>query len=132
MVISTLWEAMRVGDLVFPPEMSNLLLHHVLLKSFPDIKLSKCPVDGAILQLLLVYYFHSSYTLESGELFTWGLGSDGQLGIGSINDHHSPQLVTYLNPITGKTLNVNTIDVDCGARHTAAVIGNSTFMCITL
>mgnify|MGYP002621639206 CR=1 FL=1 len=64
--------------------------------------------------------------IESGELFTWGYGADGQLGIGGVTSHHSPQLVQFLNPTTGKNVNVFTVDVDAGARHTAAISGKRT------
>ena len=61
--------------------------------------------------------------IESGELFTWGHGSDGQLGIGSITSHYSPQLVTFLDPRVNKNKDIFSIDVDCGARHTGVISG---------
>lgn len=66
---------------------------------------------------------HTAAIVESGELFTWGYGSDGQLGIGSITSHYSPQLVTFLSLHGNKNLNKFSQDIDCGARHTAVITG---------
>ena len=62
--------------------------------------------------------------VENGQFFTWGNGGDGQLGIGTLSNHFSPQLVNFLDPLTGEDLSVIGIDVDCGAQHTAVVTGN--------
>lgn len=61
------------------------------------------------------------YLLENGELFTWGFGSDGQLGLGSTQNHHSPQLVTFTKG--SKNTQPLIIDVDAGAQHTVALTG---------
>ena len=61
--------------------------------------------------------------LESGEVFTWGNGSEGQLGIGTLSNHYSPQLVNFLHPQNNKRLDIFCIDIECGSQHTGVITG---------
>ncbi len=61
--------------------------------------------------------------LETGEIFTWGNGSEGQLGIGTLSNHYSPQLVNFLHPHNNKRLEIFCIDVECGTQHTGVITG---------
>jgi len=59
--------------------------------------------------------FHAACCTEDGEVYTWGLGLDGQIGIGSSAMHNpTPQRVHL--PVQGKVCQVS-----CGSAHTAAV-----------
>lgn len=48
------------------------------------------------------------------EVWSWGAGSDGQLGTGSFHDQHLPQLLSFpARPIS---------HVACGGAHTIALL----------
>ncbi|XP_060835591.1 E3 ubiquitin-protein ligase HERC2 isoform X3 [Rhopalosiphum padi] len=51
---------------------------------------------------------------SSGEVYAWGDGDDGKLGLGNRVSHSKPQLVQSLN---GKCI----IDIACGGFHSAAI-----------
>ena len=60
--------------------------------------------------------------LETGELFTWGSGEDGQLGLGNILSQYTPQLVTFTsNDFYGKGEMIYISEVSCGDRHTSVI-----------
>lgn len=54
---------------------------------------------------------HTAVITESGDLYTWGIGEFGALGLNSISTQWSPHKV----PLT----NFEPIQVSCGSRHTA-------------
>ena len=58
---------------------------------------------------------HTAAVTESGELFTWGAGEQGALGLGSIETQWVPTRVNLPQDISA-------ISVSCGARHTAVII----------
>lgn len=59
--------------------------------------------------------YHAACCTEDGEVYCWGLGQDGQIGIGSTSVHNAqPQRVTGLK---GEIV----CQVSCGSGHTAAV-----------
>ena len=58
---------------------------------------------------------HTAAITEDGELWVWGCGDSGRLGLGSnFSTRHVPQLVDVL-----KTAGVKAAHVSCGASHTA-------------
>lgn len=56
-------------------------------------------------------------------MYTWGNGVEGQLGIGTLSNHHSPQLVNFIHPQTNSPLETFCVDLDCGSYHTGAITG---------
>ncbi|GBP25789.1 X-linked retinitis pigmentosa GTPase regulator homolog [Eumeta japonica] len=62
-------------------------------------------------------HYHSAAIDVGGRLYTWGWGVHGQLGLGTIDDEWSPQLVTKLQ---GRKV----INVSCGSCHTLALMKN--------
>eukprot|EP00808_Paulinella_micropora_P007466 g61948.t1 len=59
--------------------------------------------------------YHAACVTDKGEVYVWGLGSDGQIGVGNKNLHNPmPSKVTAL---AGKKV----VGVSCGGGHTAAV-----------
>lgn len=57
--------------------------------------------------------FHAACVTEDGRVFAWGLGQDGQIGVGSRNLHNTtPQQIASVEGACG---------VSCGNGHTAAV-----------
>ena len=62
--------------------------------------------------------------LDSGEVFTWGSGESGQLGLGNIQNQLIPQKVR-LNVTEPKSPNERlepALDVSCGINHTGIVM----------
>nr|CAB3265496.1 RCC1 domain-containing protein 1 [Phallusia mammillata] len=57
---------------------------------------------------------HQAIVTESGQVFTWGIGSRGQLGNGGLMTLESPTLVEALD-------GVRVIDICCGGWHTLAL-----------
>ncbi|KAL4466885.1 hypothetical protein ABPG74_010482 [Tetrahymena malaccensis] len=64
---------------------------------------------------------HTCAIIDSGELFSWGDSSEGQLGINSNGSHYNPQLVNFTDL---KGINTFVTDVSCGYYHTIAVLKN--------
>ncbi|KAL4510063.1 hypothetical protein ABPG72_010256 [Tetrahymena utriculariae] len=64
---------------------------------------------------------HTCAIIDSGELFSWGDSSEGQLGINSNGSHYYPQLVNFSDL---KGINTFVTDVSCGYYHTIAVLKN--------
>ncbi|KAG7299743.1 hypothetical protein JYU34_016746 [Plutella xylostella] len=62
-------------------------------------------------------HYHSAAVDQGGLLYTWGWGVHGQLGLGTIDDEWTPQLVTRLQ---GRKV----LQVGCGACHTAVLVMN--------
>ena len=60
--------------------------------------------------------YHSAAIAASGELFTWGRGAGGRLGLGHTEDQLTPALVTALKP--NKIVDAA---CGCGSAHTLAV-----------
>ena len=58
--------------------------------------------------------FHTCCLLESGSVFSWGCGRDGQLGHG---DYGSPRVPTLLKALEGKVI----LKIVCGEYHSAAL-----------
>ncbi|XP_047986444.1 uncharacterized protein LOC125226505 [Leguminivora glycinivorella] len=56
-------------------------------------------------------HYHSAAVDQGGRLYTWGWGVHGQLGLGTIDDKWTPQLVTKFQ---GRKV----LRVGCGACHT--------------
>jgi alpha-tubulin suppressor-like RCC1 family protein len=54
--------------------------------------------------------------LENGEVYVWGCGVHGQLGLGDTNDSLVPKVVSSL-------LRIHINAVSCGSFHTAAING---------
>ncbi|KAF8820615.1 regulator of chromosome condensation (RCC1) repeat-containing protein, partial [Cardiosporidium cionae] len=62
---------------------------------------------------------HSAALSSSGDIYTWGMGRDGQLGHGDLTDRVSPKLVKSLQ---GKTVHA----ISCGEHHTAVCLEDGT------
>jgi alpha-tubulin suppressor-like RCC1 family protein len=63
--------------------------------------------------------YHTIALLTTGELFSWGLNSGGQLGLGDTASKSSPTLIQSFPPQgTHVTL------VACGSQHTTALLDN--------
>ena len=54
-------------------------------------------------------------------MYAWGSNSHGQLGLGDYVNQVLPQRVRVKDKKTGTEVNLNFLDVDCGARHTIAL-----------
>lgn len=63
--------------------------------------------------------FQSAALSKDGELFTWGNGSNGQLGHGDCTSRHVPTRIKYF-----QGTDINIIQVACGACHMAALSSN--------
>jgi len=57
---------------------------------------------------------HTAALTDDGRLFTWGLGKDGRLGLGTTESHHVPRAVEF-------SRGVAITQVACGGLHTAAL-----------
>lgn len=58
--------------------------------------------------------YHTAAVSSNGDLFTWGGGMYGKLGLGNESGHSTPRRVETL---VGLTI----VDIACGSRHTAVV-----------
>ena len=61
--------------------------------------------------------------IESGEVFTWGYGADGQLGNNNPNSQYTPQIVDFSH-LTDSLKSITARDVACGGRHSFVIMGN--------
>ena len=59
---------------------------------------------------------HTAAVMDNGELYTWGVGEYGALGIGDIESQWFPVKVTFPNKPS-----VFIVGVSCGTRHTALI-----------
>jgi alpha-tubulin suppressor-like RCC1 family protein len=62
---------------------------------------------------------HTAVITESGELYTWGVGEFGALGLGSISTQWSPEKVSLFHQF-------DPIQVSCGSRHMAVLSKSGT------
>ncbi|CAK4648197.1 unnamed protein product [Aphanomyces euteiches] len=58
--------------------------------------------------------YHSAALTASGEVYTWGAGKDGQLGLGTNDDRNVPRKIAELDGI-------KIVQVACGGGHTACI-----------
>ncbi|KAF0697007.1 Aste57867_12281 [Aphanomyces stellatus] len=63
--------------------------------------------------------YHSAALTASGDVYTWGSGKDGQLGLGTNDDRNVPRKVSELDGI-------QIVQVACGGGHTACVAADGT------
>ncbi|KDO25530.1 hypothetical protein SPRG_20651 [Saprolegnia parasitica CBS 223.65] len=63
--------------------------------------------------------YHSAALTASGEVYTWGSGRDGQLGLGTTDDRNIPRKVADLD-------GVRIVHIACGGGHTACVAEDGT------
>lgn len=70
----------------------------------------------------LDFYTRTNINIDSGEVFTWGCGENGQLGLGKSQNQLIPQHVRLENSEL-KTGNesIEVVDVSCGSNHTGLV-----------
>lgn len=68
-------------------------------------------LDGLVVTVISSGDRHSAAVTNTGSVYTWGCGSDGQCGHGTFNDAARPKLVESL---VGKSV----IDVKCGHNFT--------------
>eukprot|EP01017_Pseudomicrothorax_dubius_P024431 TRINITY_DN2595_c0_g3_i3.p1 TRINITY_DN2595_c0_g3~~TRINITY_DN2595_c0_g3_i3.p1 ORF type:complete len:623 (-),score=139.19 TRINITY_DN2595_c0_g3_i3:74-1942(-) len=74
-----------------------------------------CLVEGLLgkrVQALSCGWGHTAAITDDGQLFTWGYGGEGQLGLGGSESQYEPQRVQL--PSEAKS-------VDCGGRHTVVL-----------
>ena len=62
---------------------------------------------------------------SSGQLYTWGDNTDGQLGIGSVGSQDTPQLVSVANPVTAVAVGVDHMVALDAENHVWASGSNS-------
>ena len=65
---------------------------------------------------------HTCAILDDGSLKCWGMGSSGQLGIGTNTNHNTPQSV---NLGSGRTA----VSVSAGMSHTCVILDNGNLKC---
>ena len=70
-----------------------------------------------LFHLLASLPFHSLYSSEEGEVYSWGSGYGGKLGQGHLRDRATPLRVAALKDI-------KVTDIACHEFHSAAVCGN--------
>lgn len=56
---------------------------------------------------------HSAAISKSGDIYTWGFGQHGALGLGGLHDAPTPQKVEKFQPA-----NARIVDVQCGMDAT--------------
>lgn len=64
--------------------------------------------------------YHSMALTQNGQVFTWGMGNEGQLGNGKTENAREPQLVLGPSSSYGHTSKV--CSIACGARHSMAIL----------
>lgn len=62
---------------------------------------------------------HTAAVSENGDLYTWGAGEQGALGLGSTETQWVPARVNLSHELSAS-------NVSCGARHTAAIVQTRT------
>ena len=73
----------------------------------------KVSANGQKIVAVAAGRLHTAAITDSGELWTWGYNSDGQLGIGDTTDRHAPVKVS----VHGQKI----VAVAAGGYHTAAI-----------
>lgn len=58
------------------------------------------------------------------EVWSWGAGSDGQLGTGSFDDQHLPQLLSF-PPRGAASAALRISQIACGGAHSIALTAGS-------
>lgn len=79
---------------------------------------SPCLVEGLVSYRCVKIscgWGHSAVVTEEGHIYTWGVGEFGALGTGSSENAWSPVKTLLPRSMRG-------LDVNCGSRHTAAII----------
>jgi alpha-tubulin suppressor-like RCC1 family protein len=71
--------------------------------------------SGQVVKQVSCGRFHTACVTESGALYTWGRGANGQLGHGDVSDQPTPKRVE--TGIKDKVM----VKVACGENHSAAV-----------
>ncbi|GMT31657.1 hypothetical protein PFISCL1PPCAC_22954 [Pristionchus fissidentatus] len=89
----------------------QLGLGHTCCSRPPTLVLG--PLTGQRVKQVACGAYHSAALTESGELFTWGLNSSGQLGLGSNVNEKSPRQVPFQNRFLKA--------VACGHKSTMAL-----------
>lgn len=99
-------------------------LGHGTLQDEPDPKLIEA-LSGMKVRKIATGSWHSCAVTASGDLYTWGWNSNGQLGLVSksnpsknVSVMATPHAVTFEN---WETCNVT--NVACGAKHTVTLLG---------
>lgn len=74
-------------------------------------------LDGLVVKHISSGDRHSAAVTNTGSVYTWGCGTDGQCGHGTFSDTARPKLVEFL---VGKTV----VDVKCGHNFTMVLTKN--------
>lgn len=61
---------------------------------------------------------HTIALMDTGEAFSWGKGSNGELGLGSAKNYDLPQRITC-----NSTKPICFTSVSCGSKHSALLSG---------
>ena len=97
----------------------QLGLNHTNNRSTPEVV--QFPADKQITSISCGYDSTAALA-KSGEMFTWGLNTHGELGLGDTSQRNLPQLVLQLQ-------NRHVTQISCGASHTAVLIGRLSPCC---
>ena len=65
---------------------------------------------------------HTVALVETGEVFTWGYGADGQLGINNLKSQFTPQLVGFSH-LESNVSSAQIIDISCSGSQTFILFG---------
>eukprot|EP00455_Lapot_gusevi_P027235 TRINITY_DN2881_c0_g1_i8.p1 TRINITY_DN2881_c0_g1~~TRINITY_DN2881_c0_g1_i8.p1 ORF type:complete len:514 (+),score=138.66 TRINITY_DN2881_c0_g1_i8:116-1657(+) len=76
---------------------------------------------GTIVQQVSCGWAHTAVITYSGELWTFGFGENGRLGLGNEETSHVPRVVTSLRLAGSVT------QVSCGDNHTAALVNGQLY-----
>ncbi|ETV68259.1 hypothetical protein, variant 1 [Aphanomyces astaci] len=71
-------------------------------------------LDGLDVVQVAAGEYHSAALTASGQVYTWGLGKDGQLGLGTNDDRNIPRKLSELDGL-------HIVQVACGGGHTVCV-----------
>jgi len=61
--------------------------------------------------------WHSAIVSDHGNLYTWGCGYRGRLGVGEVDDEYYPTTPIKVEGLRGK----NVVSVSCGGSHTLVI-----------
>lgn len=95
----------------------QLGLGAVVQNEFLPVKSPLCAV-GPVICVSLGYDF-SAAVVQSGQLFTWGNGQRGKLGVNDVQDRLEPTHVSWFD-----VKNLKVVRVDCGEQHMLALANN--------
>jgi len=97
------------------------------------IKVSCGPAHTIALSGIITLKMKDSNIIDSGEVFAWGNGENGQLGLGNRLNQLTPQQIKLYHN-NNETPNRNSgqpdsaIDISCGKRHTGIITSSKFYL----